>query len=119
MPLAISSRIVSGVVVVDLSGRLCFLEVSLRNQINALLQEGHRDFVLNLAGVPYMDSFGLGQLITIWSSIRNRGGQLIFLRPTIHVQRLFEITKLNSVFQISEDETQAVTIARANWLASA
>src|SRR5580693_3915558 len=96
MSLAITSRIVTGVVVVDLSGRLCFLEVALYQQINELLDEGHRSFVLNLADVPYIDSFGLGQLITIWTSIRSRSGHLVLLRPTDHVQQLFQITKLNS-----------------------
>jgi len=75
MSLAITSRIVSGVVVVDVSGKLRFLEFGLPDQINELLEEGHRDFVLNLANVTYVDSFGLGQLITIWTSIRNKGGQ--------------------------------------------
>jgi|SRR5439155_18074390 len=114
MSLAITSRLVSGVVIMDMSGRLCVLEVALRQQINELLDEGHRDFVLNLADVPYIDSFGLGQLLTIWTSIRSSGGQLILLRPTDHVQKLFQITKLNSVFHISGEEAQAVTSARTN-----
>src|SRR5712691_3331859 len=112
MSLAITSRIVSGVVIVDLSGRLCFLETSLREHVHELLQEGHLEFVLNLANVPYIDSFGLGQLVTIWTSIQNRGGQLVFLRPTDHVQNLFQITRLSSIFQISGEETQAVKNAR-------
>lgn len=119
MALSITSRIVSGVVIVDLSGRLCFLEITLRDHINELLGKGHREFVLNLADVPYIDSFGLGQLITIWTSIRSRGGQLILLRPTDHVQKLFQITRLNSIFQTSEEEAQAVTSARASLAASA
>jgi len=111
MSLAITSRLVSGVVVVDLFGRLCVREVALRDQIYELLEEGHRAFVLNLAEVPYIDSFGLGQLITIWNSIRNKGGQLILLRPTDRVQALFQITRLNSVFHTSGEEVQAVRSA--------
>ena len=88
MPVAVTSRLVSGVVIVDVTGRLCFLEVALRDQVNELLDEGHRDFVLNLAGVPYIDSFGLGQLVSIWTSIRSEGGQLVLLRPTDHAQQL-------------------------------
>jgi len=106
------SRIVSGVVIVDISGRLCFLDVALREHMNELLEEGHRNFVLNLAGVPYIDSFGLGQLIIIWTSVQSRGGQLILLRPTDHVQALLQLTKLNSVFHISGEEAQAVRSAR-------
>ena len=99
MSLAITSRIVSDVVIMDLSGRLCFLDVSLREHVNELLEEGYREFVLNLADVPYVDSFGLGQLVTIWTSIRGKNGQLAFLRPTDHVQHLFQISKLNTIFQ--------------------
>jgi anti-sigma B factor antagonist len=119
MSLAITSRIVSGVVVVDLSGRLCFLEVALYQQINELLDEGHRSFVLNLADVPYIDSFGLGQLITIWTSIRSRSGHLVLLRPTDHVQQLFQITKLNSVFETAGEEVQAIKSARTSLVVPA
>jgi anti-sigma B factor antagonist len=114
MSLAIMSRVVSGVVIVDVAGRLCFLDVTLRERMNELLEEGHRAFVLNLANVPYVDSFGLGQLITIWTSIRSRGGQLILLRPTDHVQALFQITKLNTIFKISAEEAHAVRNVRTN-----
>ena len=114
MLLAITSRISSNVVIVDINGRLSVLDVALREYMKDLLEEGHRAFVLNLANVPYIDSFGLGQLITIWTSVRNRGGQLILLRPTDHVQALFRITKLNTIFQISSEETQAVRSARTN-----
>jgi len=114
MSLAITSRVLSGVVLVDLSGKLCFLEVSLREHINRLIEQGHREFVLNLGDVPYIDSFGLGQLITIWTSIRAHGGQLLLSRPTDHVQRLFEITRLNTVFHISVEEDRALTSARAD-----
>ena len=119
MPVVITSRLVSGVVIVDINGRLCFLDVGLREHVNELLEEGHRAFVLNLANAPYIDSFGLGQLITIWSSVRSRGGQLILLRPTDHVQELFRITKLNTVFHISAEEAQAVKSARTNVFESA
>src|SRR5438552_3220242 len=104
MSVTIKSRIVSGVVIVDIAGRLCLLDVTLRERMNEWLEAGHRAFVLNLANVPYVDSFGLGQLIIIWTSIRNRGGQLTLLRPTDHVQRLLQITKLDTVFNISAAE---------------
>ncbi|HLH29863.1 MAG TPA: STAS domain-containing protein [Terriglobia bacterium] len=118
MSLAISARIVSGVIVVDMAGRLCFLDVTLRDRVKEWLQEGHRAFVLNLAGVLYVDSFGLGQLITISNSIRSKGGQLILLNPTEHARALFQITKLNTVFEISEDEAQAVRSMRAKAIDS-
>ena len=112
MSVAITSRIVSGVVVIDIAGKLCYLQVGLHAQISELLEEGHRGFVLNLVGVPYIDSFGLGQMVTIWTSVRNKGGHLVFLRPTDHVQKLFQLTRLNSIFEISGEEAQAVRSAR-------
>jgi anti-anti-sigma factor len=102
---------VSGVVIVDMSGRLCFLENGLSENIDELLKEGHRDFILNLAGVPYVDSYGLGQLITVLTSVQNSGGQLILLRPTDYLQTLFHIMRLNTVFQISGDEVEAIRSA--------
>ena len=108
MTLAITSRIVSEVVIIDLSGRLCFLESGLRQQVNELLDELHRDFILNLADVPYIDSYGLGQLVSIWTSIRGQGGHMILLRPTDRIRELFQITKLDTVFEILHDEVQAV-----------
>jgi anti-sigma B factor antagonist len=119
MPVAITSRLVSGVVILDVTGRMCFLEVALRDQVNELLDEGHRDFVLNLAGVPYIDSFGLGQLVSVWTSIRGEGGELVLLHPTDHVQQLLELTKLDTVFHISREEAQAVRIARTSVTVSA
>ena len=107
MPLSITTRIAAGVIILDVSGRLCFLEVALRDRVNELLEAGHREFVLNLADVPYIDSFGLGQLIAIWTSIRSKSGQMTLLRPTDHVRRLFQITKLDSVFHLSGEELVA------------
>jgi anti-sigma B factor antagonist len=112
MSLAVVSRIVSGVIIVDISGRLCVLENGLREHIHELLEEGHLNFVLNLQDVPYIDSFGLGQLIIISTSVRSRGGQLILLRPTDHIRALFQITKLNGAFHILGEETEAVRSAR-------
>jgi anti-sigma B factor antagonist len=119
MSVSIQCQLVSDVVVVDISGRLCFLEVSLLRQINELLEQKHRNFVLNLTDVPYIDSFGLGQLVTIWTSIRSRDGQLILLRPTDHVRQLLKISKLDSIFQASTEEPEAVRSARTSFAALA
>ena len=112
MPLKMTSRSVSDAVVLDLTGRLCVLEHTLRERIGALLKEGRRCFVLNLAAVTYIDSDGLGELISIWTSIRRAGGRLILLRPVERVQELFRITKLNTVFEILDDESSAVRVAQ-------
>ena len=102
MPVSITTRIEAGVIILDVSGRLCFLEVALLDRVNEMLEAGHRVFVLNLADVPYIDSFGLGQLIAIWTSIGKKSGQMTLLGPTDHVRKLFQITKLDTVFRLSE-----------------
>ena len=112
MALTIKQRVVSDVVVLDLTGRLWILDLPLRDMMVGLLNEDKRHFVLNLAGVQYIDSSGLGQLIAIWTSIRNRKGHMTVLNPGARVQRLFEITRLNAVFEIMETEADAVDKAR-------
>ena len=112
MTLMIKQRAVSEVVVLDLTGRLWILDLPLRDLMNGLLADGKRHFVVNLAGVDYMDSSGLGQLVSIWTSIRNKNGYLTLLNPSKRVQRLFEITRLHTVFEIFEEEPAAVEKAR-------
>lgn len=111
MSITITSRILSRVVIVDVSGRLCAHETSLSKQVNKLLDEGHRELVLNLTDVSYVDSFGLGQLISIWTSVQDKGGRLVLLRPTDRVQQLLRISKLDTVFHILREEAQAVASA--------
>lgn len=108
MPLTIKQRSAGDVVILDIAGRLWILDLPLRDLMNGLLSENKRYFVLNLAGVDYIDSSGLGQLISIWTSIRNKNGHMTVLSPTKRVQRLFDITRLNTVFQILENENDAV-----------
>jgi anti-sigma B factor antagonist len=112
MSLTINQRSDSEVVILDLTGRLWILDLPLRDLVNGLLAQGKKHFVLNLANVNYIDSSGLGQLIAIWTSIRNRQGHMTVLNPTKRVQRLFEITRLTTVFEILQDEATAVKTAR-------
>src|SRR5262245_50485217 len=104
MSLTITSRVSSGGVVFNLSGRLCFMEMALREQVTAFLNEGHKEFVLNMAELSYIDSFGLGQLVSIWTSIRNKNGHMKLVKPGEKVLKLLEITKLNTVFQIESEQ---------------
>ena len=119
MSITVTSRMLSHVVIVDVSGRLRFLETSLSEHVNELLDEGHLEFVVNLADVPYIDSFGLGQLISVRASILGKGGRLVLLRPTDHVQQLLRISKLTTVFQMAGDERNAVKSVHTNIAASA
>jgi anti-sigma B factor antagonist len=111
MPLVIQSRVVSGVTILDLKGRLWILDLPLREEIGGLLSDGRRRFVLNISGVDYIDSSGLGQLVSIWTSIKNRDGHMTLLGPTARVRKLFEITRLHTIFDILEQEGDAVKAA--------
>jgi anti-sigma B factor antagonist len=108
MSLVIKQRSVPNVVILDLTGRLWILDLPLRDLMNGLLTDGKRHFVLNLSGVDYIDSSGLGQLISIWTSIRNKNGHMTILNPNKRVNRLFDITRLHTIFEIFENETDAV-----------
>src|SRR5579883_347742 len=107
MPLKIVQRGAGDVVILDLTGRLWILDLPLRDLVNGLLAEGKQYFVLNLTGVEYMDSSGLGQLVSIWTSIRNKKGHMTVLRPSKRLARLLEITRLDTVFEIVQDEEDA------------
>src|SRR5215467_4266748 len=109
MFLGITSRMVDNVMVVDLVGELSRRVPSINNAMKDLLEHGRSSLVLNLSGVRYVDSSGLGQLITIWTSIGIRGGQLILLRPSPQVHAQLQMTKLDTVFTICQDEEEAVS----------
>jgi anti-sigma B factor antagonist len=112
MPLTIVQRGAAEVVILDLTGRLWILDLPLRDLVNRLLAEGKLNFVLSLAGVDYVDSSGLGQLVSIWTSVRNKGGHMTVLGPTKRVLRLLDITRLDTVFEIFNTENDAVQRAQ-------
>jgi anti-sigma B factor antagonist len=105
-----TARQVDGVTVVDLSGSLTLDEGSalLRKTVKALAQQGSRRIVLNMDGVTGMDSTGIGELISAYTSVRNAGGELKLLNVSREVHELLHITKLCSVFDIQDDETSAI-----------
>jgi anti-sigma B factor antagonist len=108
MFLTISSKIVDDVMVVDVSGELSRRASSLLNPLKDLLADGRSKLILDLSATSYVDSSGLGQLISLWTSIGKRGGQLILLRPSPRVRDQLEITKLNTVFTIIDHEAEAL-----------
>jgi anti-sigma B factor antagonist len=112
MALIIEQRNVSDIVVLELTGRLWILDLPLQDLVNGILSKGRHNFVFDLAGVDYIDSSGLGQFISIWTTVRSRGGHVTILNPSSRVQRLFEITRLNTVFEICKLELDAVEKAR-------
>ena len=110
MSMKASVRQVEGVIVVDLSGRIKLGEGSsvLRETVKDLLAKGHKKILLNLGDISYIDSSGIGELVSAFTSVRNQGGELKLLHLTKKVHDLLQITKLYTVFDIKDDETEAV-----------
>ena len=108
MALSITSRVVSDVVVLDLSGRFTSAEDSLREPVNAFLDEGRRNFLLNMAGVPYLGTWGLTEMVLMWTAICKRGGAMALVGPIERVREVLKITKLDGVFPLYENEPEAL-----------
>ncbi len=110
-PLRITQRSIGDVIVLELSGRLVFSgeeESLLRSQITALVVGGERKLVVDLAGVDYIDSGGVGSLVTAYLHTLRRGGQLKLVCPHERVWRILRITHLNSVFELFDDQESAL-----------
>jgi len=105
-----NNRQVNGVTIVDMSGRITLGEgsVILRDSIKDLLGKGQKKILLNLGDVSYIDSSGIGELVSAFTSVRNQGGELKLLKLTKKVHDLLQITKLYTVFDIKDDETEAI-----------
>ena len=110
MNLKTKTRHVDGITVVDVSGRITLGEETklLRETVQRLLGGGEKEILLNLAEVSFIDSGGLGELVSAFTSVRNRGGDLKLLQLTRRVHDLLQITKLYTVFDISDDEPEAI-----------
>jgi anti-sigma B factor antagonist len=105
-----TSRRVDGVTILDLSGRITLGEgsVVLRDQIRDLLGKSEKKILLNLGDVTYIDSSGIGELVSAFTTVRNQGGELKLLNLTKKVHDLLQITKLYTVFDVKDDEASAV-----------
>ena len=110
MSMKISTRQVDGVTILDLSGRITLGEgsVQLRGAVRELLAKGQKHVLLNLADVNYIDSSGIGELVSAFTTMRNQGGELKLLKLTKKVHDLLQITKLYTVFDIKDDEAEAI-----------
>ena len=106
----IQVRQTGGVSVLELNGRLTVDDGvrELRGKVNDLLKEGESQIILNLHGVNYMDSTGVDCLVSSYTTTIKRGGELKFSCLSDKVHRLLDITRLLTVFDTYEDETQAV-----------
>lgn len=116
MSVKISTRHIDGVTILDLSGRITLGEgsVQLRDAVRDLLAKGSKKILLNLGDVNYIDSSGIGELVSAYTTVRNQGGDLKLLNLTKKVHDLLQITKLYTVFEVKDDEASAVaSFARA------
>jgi len=106
----LTTREVSHVTIVDLSGRITLGEETgeLRDTVRKLIAAGKKKIILNLAHVDYIDSSGVGELVSSFTAVRNAGGELKLLNLTKKVHDILNVTKLYTVFDVKEDEFNAV-----------
>jgi anti-sigma B factor antagonist len=106
----IATHKVNDITVLDLSGRITLGEgsVQLRDTVRDLVAKGQKKIVLNLGEVNYMDSSGVGELVTAYTTVKNQGGELKLVNLTKKIEDLMAITKLATVFDIHDDEAKAV-----------
>ena len=105
-----STRQAGSVTIVDLSGQIKLGEGSsvLRDTVKDLLSKGHKKILLNLGDINYVDSSGIGELVAAFTSVRNQGGEMKLLHLTKKIHDLLQITKLYTVFDVRDDEAQAL-----------
>ena len=110
MSMKANSRQVDGVTVVDLSGRIILGEPTstLRELFRDMVGRGQKKILLNLADVSYIDSSGLGALVSGYTTLTSQQGQLKLVNLTNRVHDLLQLTKLLTVFEVFDDETAAV-----------
>jgi anti-sigma B factor antagonist len=108
--LQIDQRVVNGVTILDLKGKITLGEGDelLKKEIDTLIQKDQKKLLLNLEGVPYIDSAGLGEIVRTYTTVSRQGGKLKLLNLTKRIQDLLAITKLLTVFETYESEPDAV-----------
>jgi anti-sigma B factor antagonist len=106
----LTTRQVGDVTVVDAVGRITLGEGSsmLREDLRQMIVKGQKKILLNLANVSYIDSSGIGELVSGFTTVTNQGGELKLLNLTKRVHDLLQITKLYTVFEVFDDEAAAV-----------
>lgn len=109
-----STRMVGDVVIVDTIGELRLGEGThvLRDVVSGLIDQDYKSILLNLRDVRHIDSAGVGELMSCYTSVRNRGGQLKLLNLSKNVHNLLQITKLYTIFEVAEDEPSAIASFR-------
>jgi anti-sigma B factor antagonist len=110
MSLYLTPMNVGDITLIEAAGRITLGEnvSQLRDQIRELIDGGHTKILLNLADVTYIDSSGIGELVTAYTTVKRNGGMLKLLKLTKRIQDLLQITKLSTVFEVFEDESKAL-----------
>ena len=110
MTIQVSTRLVDGVAIVDISGQLRLGDATgkLRDVVQQLARDGYHKILLNLSGVVHIDSSGIGELMTTYTSLRNQGGELKLMNLTKNVRNLLQVTRLYTVFDVHEDQITAL-----------
>src|SRR4249919_2016852 len=106
----IEERSTGDVTILDLKGRMTMGEGDelLNDKINSLILQGRKKLVLNLEGVPYVDSAGLGEIVRTYTTVSRQGGSLKLVNLTKRITDLLAITKLLTVFETFESEPEAL-----------
>jgi anti-sigma B factor antagonist len=108
--LQIEERALGEVMILDVKGKLTIGDGDelLKDKINSLIQQGRKKLILNLEGVPYVDSAGLGEIVRTYTTVSRQGGNLKLLNLTKRITDLLMITKLLTVFDTYDSEEEAL-----------
>ena len=111
MALTAKTRNIGNVAILDLNGKITLGENTgiLRDELNSLLAQGHKNILLNMGGVSYVDSAGLGELVGAYTTATNQGGSVKLLHLQGKMKDLMQITKLHTIFPTFDDEQAAVS----------
>jgi anti-sigma B factor antagonist len=106
----IEQRAVGSVTILDLKGKITLGEgdEALKDKINSLILQGHKQILLNFGDVPYIDSAGLGEIVRTYTTVSRQGGQLKLVNLTKRITDLLSITKLLTVFETFDSEPEAL-----------
>ena len=108
--MVIEERIIGDVTILDLKGKMTLGEGDelLKDKINSLIHQGQKKLLLNLEGVPYIDSAGLGEIVRTYTTVSRQGGNLKLVNLTKRITDLLSITKLLTVFETFDSEAEAL-----------
>jgi anti-sigma B factor antagonist len=107
----IDIRTIGDVRILDCSGKITLGEgtMAIRNTVRDILKDGGKKIVLNLAEVSYIDSSGIGEMVSTYTTVTSNNGELKLLNLTKKIQELLAITKLMTVFQVYDNESVALS----------